>query len=290
MDASRALSGEQERLLDQLLRNESDTAYKRRVRWVLRRLVPEPGQAVLDGGTGMGFYLKAFATLWPDLRLAGVDLDTHALAYARAHLTGHALLARARIERLPFPDAAFDRVILSEVLEHLDDDAAGLREVVRVLAPGGLLAITVPPKRFSGWFDPLNWALTELGLPPVRRGPFAGIWANHVRLYDRQELEQLVVAQGLRILDRADLTHYCFPGSQFLVYTVGKTMLQRGLLPDAVARSTDRFRGAENPQNPWSPLTWALRILNWVDSWNERSRLMRNARSFVNLAVLAIKD
>jgi len=284
------LSEERERLLDQLLRNESDTAYKRRVRWVLRRLAPEPGQAVLDGGTGMGFYLKAVSTLWPNARLAGVDLDTDALKYAKGHVGGRALLARARIEDLPFADGSFDRIILSEVLEHLEDDAVGLQEIVRVLAPGGLLAITVPPMSFSGWFDPLNRALTVLGAPPVRRGPFAGVWANHVRLYDPQELHSLVRSQGLRILDTAKLTHYCFPGSQFLVYTVGKTLLQRRLLPESVARSTDRFRGAENRQSRWNPLTWALGLLDWVDRWNERPGLMRNARTFVNLAVLATKD
>ncbi|MGC9359264.1 MAG: hypothetical protein ACP5G7_02680, partial [Anaerolineae bacterium] len=64
----------------------------------------------------------------------------------------------------------------------------------------------------------------------------------------------------------------------------------RGLLPETVARSTDRFRGAENSQSRWSPLTWALGVLNWVDRWNELPRLMRNARTFVNLAVLATKD
>lgn len=290
MKSAVELPEEQECLLDALLRNESDTAYKRRVRWILRRLALQPGQAVLDCGTGMGFYLKALVAIMPGLRLTGVDMDTRALAYASDQLGGRAMLARARIEQLPFADGTFDRVIMSEVLEHLDDDATGLREAYRVLAPGGLLAITVPPQRFSGWFDPLNRALTWLRLPPVRHGPFAGIWANHVRLYDRQELDELVREQGFRILETAELTHFCFPGSQFLVYTVGKTLLQRGLIPDAVARSTDRFRGVENPGNPWSPLAWLLWVLNWVDSWNERPRLMRRTRTYVNLALLAAKD
>ena len=284
------LSNQQEQRLDLLLRNESDTAYKRRVRWVLRRLSPQPGQAILDGGTGMGFYLKALETVTPGLRLAGVDLDPQPLGYAHGHLGGRATLARARLERLPFADATFDRVILSEVLEHLDDDDAGLAEVRRVLRPGGLLAITVPPADFSGWFDPLNRALTSLRLPPVKRGPLGGIWANHVRLYEEHALASLVQAGGFRILEQALLTHYTFPGTQFLVYTVGKTLMQRGLLPEALARSTDRFRGDENPRSPWNPMTWALTLMDWVDGWNENPRLMRRARTFVNLAVLAVKD
>lgn len=284
------LSDEQERRLDALLANESDAAYKRRVRWVLRRLSPQPGQAILDGGTGMGFYLRALQTVTPGLRLAGVDLAPQPLVDAHRHLGGRATLARARLEHLPFADATFDRVILSEVLEHLGDDAAGLAEAHRVLRRGGLLAITVPPVDFSGWFDPLNRALTSLRLPPVRKGPFAGIWANHVRLYDAQGLSESVEAQGFRILEQAQLTHYCFPGTQFIVYTLGKTLLQRGLLPDAVARSTDRFRGNENPRNPWNPMTWALGLMDGVDRWNENPRLMRRARTYVNLALLAVKD
>jgi len=290
MSLAQGLSTEQERRLDALLRNESDTAYKRRVRWVLRCLSPRPGQAILDGGTGMGFYLKALETVTPGLRLAGVDLDPQPLGYAYGHLGGRATLARARLEHLPFADAAFDRVILSEVLEHLDDDAAGLAEVLRVLRPGGLLAITVPPAAFSGWFDPLNRVLTSLRLPPVRRGPFAGIWANHVRLYDERELAGVVQGHGFRILEQARLTHYCFPGTQFIVYTLGKTLLQQGLLPEGLARSTDRFRGGENPRSPWNPMTWALGLMEWVDGWNENPRLMRRTRTFVNLALLAVKD
>jgi len=45
---------------------------------------------------------------------------------------------------LPFPDATFDRVICSEVLEHIPDDLAAMRELTRVLRPGGTMAVTVP--------------------------------------------------------------------------------------------------------------------------------------------------
>jgi len=112
------LSNQQEQRLDLLLRNESDTAYKRRVRWVLRRLSPQPGQAILDGGTGMGFYLKALETVTPGLRLAGVDLDPQPLGYAHGHLGGRATLARARLERMIDALALHDTVTLCGALRH----------------------------------------------------------------------------------------------------------------------------------------------------------------------------
>ena len=52
--------------------------------------------------------------------------------------------------RLPFPDGAFDRVIASEVLEHIPDDRAAIAELARVLRPGGTLAVTVPAGCPSG--------------------------------------------------------------------------------------------------------------------------------------------
>ena len=58
---------------------------------------------------------------------------------------------------LPFPDGTFDRVIASEVLEHIPDDTAAMRELARVLRPGGTMAVTVPrcvP-------EAINWALSD---------------------------------------------------------------------------------------------------------------------------------
>ena len=59
--------------------------------------------------------------------------------------------------RLPFPDDTFDRIICSEVLEHIPDDDAALAELHRVLKPGGMLAATVPT-----WFpEKVCWALSD---------------------------------------------------------------------------------------------------------------------------------
>jgi hypothetical protein len=98
---------------------------------------------------------------------------------------------------LPFPDDSFDSVILSEILEHVDDDVRGLAEVRRVLKPGGVVAITVPNANYPFLWDPINKTLETLFGIHIQRGPLAGIWANHVRLYERDQLRHVVEQAGL---------------------------------------------------------------------------------------------
>ena len=92
------------------------------------------------------------------------------------------------VTRLPFPDGSFDRIIASEVLEHIDDDVAALAELTRVLRPGGSLAATVPaylPERIC-------WALSdEYHAPKVVGG--------HVRIYGSSELAQRIGDAGLEV-------------------------------------------------------------------------------------------
>ena len=81
--------------------------------------------------------------------------------------------------RLPFPDGTFDRVIASEVLEHIPDDGAAFAELARVLRPGGTLAVTVP-----AWLpERICWALSDEYHAPFVEG-------GHVRIYTEAELRR----------------------------------------------------------------------------------------------------
>ena len=85
---------------------------------------------------------------------------------------------------LPFADGTFDRVIASEVLEHIPDDTAAMRELARVLRPGGAMAVTVPrcvP-------EAINWALSD---------EYHDTPGGHVRIYRRSTLERRLSSVGL---------------------------------------------------------------------------------------------
>jgi 2-polyprenyl-6-hydroxyphenyl methylase / 3-demethylubiquinone-9 3-methyltransferase len=284
-----SFSADQEQQLAALLRNESDVAYRRRVRTMLAYLDPQPGQVILDCGTGMGFYARTINRLYPGVRVYGIDMDIKALAFARAHLDSDTVVTRANIYRMPFASGSFDSVLMSEVLEHLSNEQEGLAEVHRVLKPGGKLAITVPYSGYSWWYDPINRLSEAVRRRPIRTGPFAGIWANHERLYEPQQLERVLIDAGFSIEPIAYLTHYCFPGTQTIVYTMGKGLIEHNLLPDFIKRSTHRFEGEANAGNRLNPLNWALALFHRIDALNEDPARLREKCTFVNLAVLATR-
>ena len=63
----------------------------------------------------------------------------------------------ASAQELPFPDATFDKVVCTEVLEHVPDDKRALSEMVRVLKPGGLIAVSVPAYAPEKIFWTISW-------------------------------------------------------------------------------------------------------------------------------------
>jgi SAM-dependent methyltransferase len=85
---------------------------------------------------------------------------------------------------LPFPDDSFDRVVCSEVLEHIWDHRGAIAELVRVLKPGGRMAVTVPTR----WPERVCWTLDY---------HYHDTPDGHVRIFRQHELEQDLEASGL---------------------------------------------------------------------------------------------
>lgn len=111
------------------------------------------------------------------LLMASDEVDESVLAAA---VQGNAL-------GLPFDDDSFHKVIASEVLEHITDDESALAELVRVLRPGGRLAVTIP-----SWLgETLCWKLSSDYHAPAVPG-------GHVRIYRLQDLRRKLAAAGLQ--------------------------------------------------------------------------------------------
>jgi SAM-dependent methyltransferase len=115
----------------------------------LARLELRPGETLLDAGCGEGRH--CFGALERGARVVGLDLDRASLRPAVGGLRtrGEELsclgaMIQGNTFHLPFRDATFDKVICSEVMEHVHDYTAVARELARVTKSGGMLAITIP--------------------------------------------------------------------------------------------------------------------------------------------------
>jgi ubiquinone/menaquinone biosynthesis C-methylase UbiE len=103
-----------------------------------------PAEAFLDAGCGDGRYLAALAGELP-ARQAGVDISERILETARQQTSAE--LRQSNLESLPFEDGAFDLVLCTQVIEHVLDGPAAVRELARVLRPGGALVISTDNER-----------------------------------------------------------------------------------------------------------------------------------------------
>jgi SAM-dependent methyltransferase len=150
-DSSRRSSGLMEpHLIDDLAYKETFYWWHRVRRHNLYRLLGAeigPSKRVLEIGCGTGANLRDRGETWTTG--VGIDVDMRALAYCR----DLAVVQADALAALPFTDATFDAVVLLDVLEHLVDPEALVREINRVLRPGAAIMIMVPagPELWSYW-------------------------------------------------------------------------------------------------------------------------------------------
>jgi ubiquinone/menaquinone biosynthesis C-methylase UbiE len=110
-------------------------------------LLPElrPGMRLLDVGCGPGSITRGLAERVAPGQVIGLDLSRETLAAARKEAAARGLgnieYEEGSVYQLPFPDGSFDVVYAHQVLQHLREPAAALREMLRVLQSGGLVAI-----------------------------------------------------------------------------------------------------------------------------------------------------
>jgi ubiquinone/menaquinone biosynthesis C-methylase UbiE len=158
------------------------------------RLGLQQGDKVLDLGCGFGRHAFEAARRGASVvaldagrdEVNGVAAMFLAMVEAGELAEGsiHANVVQGDALHLPFPDGAFDRVICSEVLEHIADDLSAMRELARVLRPGGTMAITVP--RFGP--ELVNWALSD---------EYHNVPGGHIRIYRRSVLAERLTSTGM---------------------------------------------------------------------------------------------
>lgn len=152
------------------------------------------GDRVLDMGCGQGRHTAAVCGkqgLW----CVGSDKSFDDLVQTREKLDVHrsmndfsasgAGLAASDIRELPFQTQSFDTVICSEVLEHIDRDKQAVRELLRVLKPGGTLAVSVP--KFLP--EKLCWILSKT---------YSSESGGHIRIYRKNALIEMIEGSGAK--------------------------------------------------------------------------------------------
>ena len=135
-------------------------------------------QSVLDAGCGEGFVTRFLCEQNAGWELTGVDLSEAAIRYARRHSNGDARFAVGDLYDLPFEDDAFDTVLCSEVLEHLEDPGRAFGELRRVARRS--VVVSVPREPYFQWLNDLGQAL---GLSPD---------PGHVNFWNEQGFQRFV--------------------------------------------------------------------------------------------------
>lgn len=153
--------------------------------WMAQELTGLPSRSsILEVGCGDGSFTKELVKYSPDV--VAIDISESQIAENSQRLGGITFRQHDVAERFPFESAAFDVIWCSEVLEHLFDPAFALREMNRILKPGGRLLVTVP---YHGRLKNLLIALFKFDEHYTPSNP-------HIRFYTTATLSRIVREAG----------------------------------------------------------------------------------------------
>ncbi len=174
---------------------------------LIRHYAPLEGARILDIGCGLGVYVRKFREFSD--RVCGIDIDPRRLREG-ARTTPGLMLAVG--EHLPFPDNSFDVIVLNEVIEHVTDDTATMREALRVIRPGGHIAIYAPnrlyPFETHGIYLGTKFVFGNIPLINWLPNPLRNKLVPHARAYTKRGIRRLY-----RNLDvDVNVETYVYPG------------------------------------------------------------------------------
>jgi len=212
---------------------------RRIIQWLVERICSTLSDPrILDVGCGTGANLKMLATYG---RAEGVDISPQAVDFCRER--GLDSVKLGAIEHLPYDDGSFELVTALDVIEHLDDDVAGLQEMRRVLRDDGRLLVFVPAFMFLwGVQDDVSNHRRRYTLPGLLRAVeaagFSVEWSSYANI--SFFLPVLVVRSVMRWLGLRAATEYGInislmngPFSQ--LFAAERFILKRGRLPFGVS-------------------------------------------------------
>jgi SAM-dependent methyltransferase len=122
-------------------------------------------------------------------KASGIDMSSRAIEYCKERGLNDVSVGDATV--LQYPDASFDAIIILDVIEHIEDDAAACRELARVLKPGGIVIIMVPAFMFL-------WGVTD-------------VLSHHYRRYTKREIVARVKGANLSIARATYFNTFLFP-------------------------------------------------------------------------------
>lgn len=160
----------------------------------LDRLGLNDGDWLLDAGCGEGRHTWAACkrnhstVIAFDIDMESLRKDKYVLSSLKkeGEVNGNCHLLQADINNLPFKDGAFNKIVCSEVLEHMPRDREVLRELVRVLGSNGAIGVSVP----HHLAESICWALSR---------DYYGFPGGHIRIYKTQKVIDLLRANGLSV-------------------------------------------------------------------------------------------
>jgi SAM-dependent methyltransferase len=177
---------------------------QRRLALILEAAGERAQGLVLVDGCGVGMYLHHLGEYTE--RIVGLDIEFERLQEAQQ---GTDRVVNARGEALPFPAECYDLVLSHEVLEHVEDDRAAVREIVRSLKPGGRLVLFCPnrgyPFETHGYYWRGRYRFGNIPLINYLPRSYRDKLATHVRVYTRQDLERLFTSLPVRYIHRSYL-------------------------------------------------------------------------------------
>lgn len=173
----------------------------------LLRFLPTQAAVVMDIGCSSGYMLEALQGKLTGATVIGADYVRGPLEQLAQRMPTMPLL-QFDLAKCPLPSACLDAVVLLNVLEHIEDDLAAIRQVARILKPNGIAVIEVPAG--PNLYDIYDKRLL------------------HFRRYRMNDLVARLESQSLRVLDRSHLGFFLYPA-----FWVAKKRGQRFLGRDA---------------------------------------------------------